>query len=128
MAKIGRDILKQFLPNHETIVAFEKLLNFVDTTAPTQLEEILVLVSSIKRINTADISARLAAMEVPLTRGRNIAPLEARLNEATVPTAQRPNLSNIYARLEALEALQRRTENHRAILTRLENIEKFIGI
>lgn len=129
MPKISRDVLKQFLPNHETIVAFEKLLNFMDDTAPTQLEEILVLVSSIKRVNVGEINSRLAAMEVPLSRGRNLAPIEAGLAEmSSTNNPRRENLSSILARLDALETAQRRSENTRAMLTRLENIEKFLGI
>lgn len=108
MAKISRDVLKQFLPNHETIVAFEKLLTFMDDTAPTQLEEILVLVSSIKRVNVAEINSRLETMEVPLSRGRNMSAIESRLDE--------------------LNSMPARSENLRDIMTRIEKIETFLGI
>lgn len=128
MAKIGRDVLKQFLPNHETIVAFERLLNFVDDTAPTQLEEILVLVNSIKRVNVADINSRLQAMEVPLIRGANMTPVAARLDEIGATPAQRVNLSSIYARLDALEAAQAQRTNIKGLQDRLEKIETFLGI
>lgn len=128
MAKIGRDVLKQFLPNHETIVAFERLLNFVDDTAPTELEEILVLVNSIKRVNVADINSRLQAMEVPLSRGVNMAPVAARLDELSAAPAQRVNLSSIYARLDALEAVQTQRTNIKDLQDRLDKIETFLGI
>jgi hypothetical protein len=128
MAKIGRDVLKQFLPNHETIVAFERLLNFVDDTAPTQLEEILVLVNSIKRVNVADINSRLQAMEVPLSRGVNMAPVAARLDEIGATPAQRVNLSSIYARLDALETAQAQRTNLKNLQSRLEKIETFLGV
>lgn len=38
MAKIGRDVLKQFLPNHETIVAFEQMFKSVETALPDGVE------------------------------------------------------------------------------------------
>lgn len=128
MAKIGRDVLKQFLPNHEAIVAFEKLLNFMDDTAPTQLEEILVLVSSIKRINTADINSRLASLEVPLSRGRNMAPVESSIAELASAPAQRANLTSIHARIDALEAAQAQRVNIRDLQMRIEKIEAFLGV
>ena len=128
MPKIGRDVLKQFLPNHETIVAFEKLLNFMDDVAPTQLEEILVLVNSIKRINTVDITARLANLEVPLGRGRDQTRVDSRISEAENQPNQRQNLTSIYARLDALEAAQAQRINTKDVLTRIEKIESFLGV
>lgn len=37
---LSRDILKQFLPNHEAIRAFEQALQNIDTTLPTTIEEV----------------------------------------------------------------------------------------
>ena len=126
--KISRDILKQFLPNHETIIAFENLLNFMDVTSPTQMEELLELVSGAKRINATDINNRIAALEVPMSRGRNTSAIESSLSELGNAPAQRANLSSILTRLDDLELMQRRSTNTRDIVTRLENIEKFLGI
>lgn len=128
--RIGRDILKQFLPNHETIVAFEKLLKFANETAPNEIEEILALVSSVKRVNTGEINNRLAQLEIPLNRGRDPsqAQTDRRIAEIEVQLSPRANLSSIYARLDALEANQVRRENSSALTLRIENIEKFLGV
>lgn len=37
---LSRDILKQFLPNHEAIRAFEQALQNIDSTLPTTIEEV----------------------------------------------------------------------------------------
>lgn len=37
---LSRDILKQFLPNHEAIRAFEQALQNIDSTLPTTIDEV----------------------------------------------------------------------------------------
>lgn len=128
MPKIGRDILKQFLPNHETIVAFERLLDFVDTTAPSDIEVVLSLVSSVKRVNTNNIDARLRELESPTARRSDNSRTEGRLGIVEGQTPRNVNLNSILARLDALEAAARRRELNTAILARLDTIEKFIGV
>jgi len=127
MARIGRDVLKQFLPNHETIVAFEKLLKFMDDS-PSDFEELLALVSSIKRVNVADISARLNSLEVPTPRSGQDARLAARTAELEQMPLQSANLSSILQRLSALEANQARRETQTALNQRITKIENFLGI
>ena len=126
---ISRDVLQQFLPNHETIIAFENLLKFVGDTAPEQIDELIALISGIKRVNATDINSRLAALEVPATRGANLSGVNQRLGDLeSLPTPKGVNLSSIYARLDALEAAQTRRDNLQPILSRIENIEKTLGI
>lgn len=126
---ISRDVLQQFLPNHETIIAFENLLKFVGDTAPEQIDELIALISGIKRINATDINSRLAALEVPATRGANLSSVNQRLGDMeSLPTPRGVNLSSIYARLDALEATQTRRDNLQPIIARIENIEKTLGI
>src|SRR5689334_14469475 len=102
---ITRDQLKQFLPDHQTIIAFENLLKFAGETAPDQIEALISLISGIKRINATDINSRLAALEVPVTRGANLSSVNQRLGDLeSLPTSRGVNFSSIYARLDALEA------------------------
>lgn len=126
--KLDRQVLASFLPNHEAIVAFEKLLNFAIDTAPTQLEDLLVLVSSLKRVNGTEINSRLAALEVPLTRSANVAQLARQVAEQDQTPHSRVNLSDIYARLDALEAARDRRTNIKDLQDRLEKIEIFLGV
>ena len=126
---ISRDVLQQFLPNHETIIAFENLLKFVGDTAPEQIDELIALISGIKRVNATDINSRLAALEVPATRGANLSGVNQRLSDMeSLPTPRGVNLSSIYARLDALEAAQTRRDNLQPIIACIENIEKTLGI
>jgi hypothetical protein len=126
---ITRDQLKQFLPDHQTIIAFENLLKFAGETAPDQIEALISLISGIKRINATDINSRLSALEVPTTRGANLSSVNQRLGDLeSLPTSRGVNFSSIYARLDALEAAQIRRDNLQPVIARIENIEKTLGI
>ena len=126
---ITRDQLKQFLPDHQTIIAFLNLLKFAGETAPDQIEALISLISGIKRINATDINSRLAALEVPVTRGANLSSVNQRLGDLeSLPTSRGVNFSSIYARLDALEAAQIRRDNLQPIIARIENIARTLGI
>lgn len=142
MPKISRDILKQFLPNHEAIVAFEQIQRYIEDTSPEQIDQIVeqigliseqvtildLLLSRLKNINATEINNRLDALDVPLSRGRNMAPIEARLDSIDAMPSQRLNLSIVNQRLDALEAAYRRRENLQDISSRIAKIETFLGI
>src|SRR5690242_4720112 len=126
---ISRDQLKQFLPNHETIIAFEKLLQFAGETAPDQIEELLSLINGVKRINASDINSRLSALEIPPGRSENLSSVNQRLGDIeSMPVTRCVNMSDIYARLNELESVQTRRDNLQLIIARIENIEKTLGI
>lgn len=105
---LSRDQLAKFLPNQETIRAFEELMNYVGEAGPAGTDEILALLNGLRRNNTAELSARMA--------------------DAEAQPAQRVNLSAVLARLDALEQLAARRSNLSAILTRIENLEKLTGV
>lgn len=107
--KLDRATLAKFLPDEPSIRAFEKILEYVTATTPDQIEEIFLVLNSIKRVNTGEINRRLASIE-------------------EAPQPARVNLSSILDRLEALEVAERRRDNLAPLLTRLDNLEQFIGV
>ncbi|MES3022742.1 MAG: hypothetical protein V4857_14275 [Pseudomonadota bacterium] len=128
--KLGRKTLAEFLPNHEAIIAFENILEFVGTVGPDALAELLLIVSSLKRVNVAEINDRLADIESASIRGRAQSPagLEPRIADLEARSPRAPNLSSITDRLDALEKMAARRENLTAILARIENLENITGV
>lgn len=105
---LNRNQLAQFLPDQQSIRAFEAMMNYVGETGPEGIDEILALLNGLRRNNTAE--------------------LVARLDDNDAQPAQRVNLSAVLARLDALEQLVARSGNLSAILNRIENLEKLTGV
>lgn len=102
MPKISRDILQQFLPNHQAIVAFEQIQGYVEDVGPEEIDKI------IEKIGL--ISEQVTILELLLSRLKNI------------------NVTEVNNRLDILESMPRRPENLRDIYSRIAKIETFLGI
>lgn len=124
---IDRATLAKFLPDHKTIVAFEKLLEFASTTDLDSIEDLLALVSGIKRLNGTLINNRLGDLEASPAQRPNLSGINTSIAELQALQPRSENLSSLEKRVEALE-LERQRLNLDPLTKRVENLENIVGV
>lgn len=121
--KLSRATLAKFLPDHESIKAFEDLLTYANQIGPDGLADVLALVSGIRRVNVGAVNSRLDEIEGMAARPRHQNQVEQ------VPILPRQiSLHTIESRLEALEQQAKRQTNLTALIRRIEQLEQITGV
>ena len=101
---LTREQLALFLPNHEAIKAFEKLMLMVSEDLPISENDLAAIVAGIPRVNVESIRQAVASLEAMQVQSPNLDPLSKRLETLEQQPDKRPNLTAVETRLAAIEA------------------------
>lgn len=103
---LNRQVLAQFLPNHEAIKAFETLFRHVYQTQTEQTDDISAFIASIKQptASLGNIEVRLHELEQNVTSFRNAySKLVNEIEELKQFANSKPNLDSLIKRIQSLE-------------------------
>jgi hypothetical protein len=99
-----RSQFAKFLPDAETIKAFEKLFELAGDTTPTTLQELEFLVNGLKTRIQSSIY-RLAEIDNLQPQKVNLIGIEQRLGEIEIQVLRHPSYDALMKRIEDLEKL-----------------------
>lgn len=105
---LNRQILAQFLPNHEAIKAFETLFKYVYQDQTGQIDDISTFLATIKQPSTSlgNIENRLLDLEQIQSRlNFSISKLNSDIEELKQLATNKPNLDTLVKRIQNLELI-----------------------
>lgn len=124
---LTRAQLAKFLPDAESIKAFEKLFELAGDTTPGTVLELSYLVDSLKS-RTQDAIRKLSEASTVQPQSVNLSRIEKRLADLEGKEPRRQSLTSIESRLNELEMQAARRPNYDALLRRIENLEQLVGV
>ena len=127
MPKLTRDQLVKFLPDHESVRAFEQLFDTVNEVWQLDTGDLSTISGISRTENLTPIERRINSLESIQSRTINTNSLDKKIEILETAQCRTQNLNLIELRLNVLESRQNQKQNLNEIHKRLEYLESMVG-